>query len=97
MAVSVGFHPEALEESAVAEKWYRERSAAAAGAFVAEIDRAVELIGEAPDRWSRHTHGTRRFFLRRFPFTIIYRTGASGAEIIAVAHGRRRPGYWKHR
>ena len=97
MAVAVGFHPEALEESAAAERWYRERSDVAAEAFVAEIDRAVYLIGEAPERWPRHIRGTRRFVLRRFPFTIIFRAPPTGAEILAVAHGRRRPGYWKHR
>jgi hypothetical protein len=48
MAVAVGFHPDALEESAAAERWYRERSDAAAAAFVGEIDRAVVLIGELP-------------------------------------------------
>jgi toxin ParE1/3/4 len=97
MTVPVGFHPEAIEESVAAERWYRERSSAAAEAFVAEIDRAVELIGEAPERWARHVRGTRRFVLRRFPFTIIFRAAPTGAEIIAIAHGRRRPGYWKHR
>jgi plasmid stabilization system protein ParE len=97
MAVAVGFHPEALEESAAAKRWYRERSDAAAEAFVPEIDRAVDLIGEAPDRWPLHIRGTRRFVLRRFPFTIIFRAAPTGAEILAVAHGRRRPGYWKHR
>ena len=93
----VGFHPAAAEESAAAEGWYRERSEVAAAAFVAEIDRAVEQISNAPERWPRHTHGTRRFVLRRFPFTVIYRFGAADAEIIAVAHGRRRPDYWRSR
>lgn len=93
----VGFHPAALEESTAAERWYRERSDTAAVAFVAEIDRAVEQIGDAPDRWPRHTQGTRRFVLRRFPFTLIYRVGSAEVEIIAVAHGRRRPDYWKGR
>ncbi len=93
----VGFHPAALEESTAAEAWYRERSATAAMAFIAEIDRAVAQIGDAPQRWARHTHGTRRFVLRRFPFSLIYRVGSSDIEIIAVAHGRRRPGYWKGR
>ena len=93
----VGFHPAALEESTAAERWYRERSETAAAAFGAELDRAVEQIGDAPERWPRHGHGTRRFVLRRFPFSVIYRVGSAETEIIAVAHGRRRPDYWKGR
>ena len=93
----VGIHPAALEEATAAERWYRDRSDTAAVAFVAEIDRAVEQIRDAPERWPRHTQGTRRFLLRRFPFTVIYRVGSAAVEIIAVAHGRRRPDYWKGR
>ena len=93
----VGFHPAALEESIAAESWYRERSESAGAAFVAELDRAVEQIASAPERWARHTHGTRRYLLRRFPFAVIYRVGSAEAEIIAVAHGRRRPNYWQGR
>jgi len=91
MPIPVGIHPAALGESLAAERWYRARSDAAAAGFVAEVDRAVGLIGEAPERWPQHTRGTRRFFLRRYPFTIVFRTRASGVEIVAVAHARRRP------
>ena len=35
--------------------------------------------------------------LRRFPLVIVFRKTAAGVEIIAVAHGRRRPGYWRER
>ena len=93
----VGFHPAALDDSIAAERWYQERNASAAVAFVAELDRAVDRIGETPERWPCHTHGTRRFVLRRFPFTVIYRVVSTEVEIMAVAHGRRRPDYWKGR
>jgi hypothetical protein len=35
--------------------------------------------------------------LRRFPFVIIFREAAVRIEILAIAHGRRRPGYWRDR
>jgi len=93
----VGFHPEAIVEVAAALKWYQERSDAAAAAFLAELDRAVESIAEAPERWPQYLHETRRFLLHRFPFAIVYRWMAGGVEVVAVAHGRRRPGYWRGR
>ena len=35
--------------------------------------------------------------IRRFPFVIVYRQQGAATEVVAVAHGRRRPGYWKSR
>jgi plasmid stabilization system protein ParE len=93
----VAFHPEAVEEAIAAERWYRERSESAASAFVAELDRAVELIGEGPHRWPRHVHGTRRYVMHRFPFVVVYRVAADEIQVVAVAHGRRRPDYWQRR
>ena len=94
---TVVFHPAALDDAGAAENWYRARSSAAAAAFVAELDRAIHNIVEAPDRWKRHRRGTRRFVLRRFPFTVVYRVRRRTIEVVAVAHGRRHPDYWKGR
>ncbi|MBI4870923.1 MAG: type II toxin-antitoxin system RelE/ParE family toxin [Candidatus Riflebacteria bacterium] len=91
------FHPEAVEEAVAATDWYRERSPASALAFAAELERAVEAIFQAPENWSQHLLSTRRFLLRRFPFAVVYRMGPRGIEIIAVAHAKRRPGYWRSR
>lgn len=95
--VPVELHPEAIEEARAARLWYAERSPSAAAAFVAELDRAVAVIGEAPARWPRHLGKTRRFVMRRFPFTVVYRELQDCVEAVAVAHAKRRPGYWKDR
>ncbi|MCZ6625894.1 MAG: type II toxin-antitoxin system RelE/ParE family toxin [Deltaproteobacteria bacterium] len=93
----VDIHPEAVAEAQAAYRWYHERNQIAAAAFLAELDRAVELISEGPMHWPAHLHGTRRFLLRRFPFAIVYREVGETIQIVAVAHGRRKPGYWKAR
>jgi len=61
------------------------------------LDRAIERIADAPSRWPAFRHGTRRFLLRRFPFSVVYREAGETVQVIAVAHGRRKPGYWKGR
>jgi plasmid stabilization system protein ParE len=66
-------------------------------AFAAELDVAASAIERAPSTWPTHHHGTRRFLLRRFPYSVIYRIEPAKIVIVAVAHGRRRPGYWKDR
>ena len=73
MARPVEVHPEAILEAQAAYSWYVDRNNAAAQAFLAELDRAVELISESPMRWPIHLHGTRHFLLRRFPFGVVYR------------------------
>jgi plasmid stabilization system protein ParE len=93
----VDIHPEAIAEAQAANRWYRERSASAAEAYLAELDWAVAAIAENPEMWPRYVQGTRRYILHRFPFYVVYRETADRIEIIAVAHGRRKPGYWKDR
>ncbi len=61
------------------------------------MSRAVASIAEAPQRWPAGIHGTRKFLLGRFPFAVIYRELPSIIQVLAVAHGHRRPGYWKGR
>ncbi len=93
----VEFHPEAIAEARAAFEWYRQRSEGVASAFLTELDHAVEHIAETPGRWPFYLQGTRRFLLRKFPFAIIYREVGETIQLVAVAHGRRKPGYWKDR
>jgi len=91
------FHPAAVEEARAARQWYQDRSPAAADAFIAELDAALERIADAPERFPVYLHGTRRYLLHRFPYIVVFRRTQSAVHVIAVAHGRRRPGYWKGR
>jgi len=77
--------------------WYFERSEIAAARFAEEVSRSLDLISAAPHRWPAHMHQTRRFVLRHFPFAIIYRKPSAVVQVVAMAHGHRRPGYWKER
>lgn len=95
--IKVSFHPEAAEEVETTRQWYAERSPLAARAFLAELDLGVERIREAPQRWPRYGKGARRYILPRFPFSVIYRMKGEVIEVVAVAHHRRKPGYWRSR
>jgi plasmid stabilization system protein ParE len=93
----IELHPKALDEARAAARWYREQNASTADAFRKELDRAMEKIAEAPDMYPQHIEGTRRFLLRRFPFSVVYRETSRGIEVVAVAHEKRKPGYWGKR
>lgn len=91
------FHPEARTDFRQAIAWYRSRSPGVATEFRAEVSENIRAISEAPQCWPKHIYGTRRFVLDRFPFSIIYLDDPDVVIIIAVAHSKRRPGYWKSR
>jgi plasmid stabilization system protein ParE len=94
---AVEFHPLAADEAEAAERWYRERNEITSGRLQRELDRAIERISEQPEAGSPYLSGTRRVLLRRFPFFVVYRVRGDNVQIVAVAHARRRPGYWRAR
>ena len=93
----IEFHPSAVDEAEGALQWYAERSPAAAKAFLHELDHALSQILGAPERWPRFTQDTRRYQFRRFPFTLFFRVTQGTVQVLAVAHQRRKPGYWRDR
>ena len=52
---------------------------------------------EFPEAGASYEEDSRRVLFHRFPFELIYRVEADAVVVIAVAHQRRRPGYWKSR
>jgi plasmid stabilization system protein ParE len=95
--IRIEFHPEADRELEAAKNWYRERSNLAARAFATEIADSLAKIAEAPDRWPATESAERRFLLSKFPFSILYRVRRNEIFVTAVAHQKRRPGYWQRR
>jgi plasmid stabilization system protein ParE len=90
----IWLHPEAIREARAAREWYSSWSPEAADAFMAEVDSAIEGIEEGPRQWPTYLGMTRRYLLRRFPFFVVFREANERIEVLAVAHARRRPGYW---
>jgi toxin ParE1/3/4 len=97
VAIELEYLEEAVVEAEAAVRWYADRSAAAAAGFTAELEAAEAAISRLPNAWPRHDHGTRRYLLRRFPFSVVYRIESARILIVAIAHGSRRPGYWAAR
>jgi toxin ParE1/3/4 len=91
------FHPEAWAEFETAESWYRQRSPDAGVRFLAAVYDALEEISRSPGTWPGYLYGCRKFVLQHFPYAVIYREAETRTEIMAISHGRRRPGYWRRR
>jgi plasmid stabilization system protein ParE len=91
------FHKAAAAEYEAALDWYLKRSPSAAANFAREVNLAITSIAAAPQRWPTANYGTRKFSLVRFPFAVFYREVSSMIQVVAIAHGHRRPNYWQDR
>jgi plasmid stabilization system protein ParE len=97
VAKPVEFDALAATEYQHAFEWYLSRSETAASRFANEIERAISVIAQRPQMHPAGPSGVRKFILRGFPFIVVYRDLVSTIQVIAIAHGHRRPGYWKDR
>jgi toxin ParE1/3/4 len=96
--VSYVLSNDAEEELAQAAAFYlAQASFSVANAFVDEFERTASLIVEYPGLGTPTSRGRRLMPLRRFPFSLLYRVEGAEVKISAIAHQRRRPGYWRSR
>ena len=58
---------------------------------------ALDKISSAPLRWPTTVAGARRVRLDGFPYSVVYGLLGDRAIVLAVAHEKRRPGYWRRR
>ncbi len=94
----VVFHRLAAREYRQARVWYRRRSPAAAERFRDEVNRTVKRISDAPMEGGIFRGTIRWRRTRRFPYLLFYElVDSSLIRVYAVAHGRRRLGYWMRR
>jgi plasmid stabilization system protein ParE len=91
------FHPEAQAEAKAAFDRYWEHSSSVAIQFEIELRDAYGSLRKSPHICPPYLHGTRRFLLDRYPFSVVFRELLHGIQIVAVAHAKRRPGYWAKR
>ena len=98
MYPSAVFHRLAAREYRLARSWYRRRSPATAERFRDEVDRVVKRISEDPLQGAVFRDDFRWMRLQRFPYLLFYEVvDSSVIRVYAVAHARRRLGYWLRR
>jgi hypothetical protein len=91
--------PEAEEELLEAMRWYESRRAGLGTELLEAVEAALQRIALAPAQfavWAADQRW-RRCVLGRFPYAVVFEERPEGLEVIAFAHGKRRPGYWQLR
>jgi toxin ParE1/3/4 len=94
--------PAAKLELAHAAGWYEDRRRGLGLEFLAVVDAALQTICGNPLRCAHletlpEEPGVRRVLLNRFPYAIVFEVAVDEVWILAIAHTRRRPGYWHDR
>jgi len=82
----------------IADALYYESSRKGLGReFRNEVEAAIDRIQEFPLAWQKLNDKVRRRPVRRFPYFVIYIVEDDDLIIVAVAHMKRKPGYWRSR
>lgn len=93
----VDVHPEVYEELRDAIRYLVEEKPSVAGDFPDEVEATFQSIGRDPRSGSPGARGTRRKYIMRFRYTVIYRIDVDRVFVVALSHHRREPDYWHHR
>ena len=93
----VFFHEDARSELHESAHYYEDRVQGLGKALVDDVDNGVREILENPLASPLVGSEMRRKVLRRFPFSLLYVVEPDRIRIIAVAHHKRRPEYWRYR
>jgi plasmid stabilization system protein ParE len=93
----VVINPAALQEMIGAETRLRKKNPKRADDFESTLDGSIELLAQQPQIGTPIIRGLRSFTMRRFPFNLIYADEFERVYILALAHHKRRSGYWLKR
>lgn len=102
MSFTAQDHPEARAEYLDAVDYYDAQRPGLGDELIRRFEEAIEAVIQDPDAWPRvpewdgspalHSHG-----VKVFPYRIVYYTTGEQVRIIAYAHTRREPEYWRQR
>ena len=97
MATSVDFEVAAQTEFDNDFDWYAQRSHGAAIGFAPEVDAAINLVAADPSRFPVSYAGCQSCALHRYPYQVIFYRTDDRVIVVAIAHAKRRPGFWQDR
>jgi toxin ParE1/3/4 len=97
MRRSLSIHEAAEIEINEAADFYDLESPGLGTVFIDEIQGAVEKIAAFPDAAPLIRESVRIKALIKFPYVLVYSVRPEEVRLLAVAHQKRRPFYWRGR
>ena len=93
----IAVHESAEEELIAAALYYESRETDLGEEFLRQLALSFDRIHEHPLSYRIVFDEYRRCLMTRFPYGVVYRIEDERVLVFAVAHVRRRPGYWRDR
>ena len=97
MTRPIRFDPAAKRELNEAAEFYDSEDLGLGGSFLDAVERAFKQIQAFPESSQISLDPARTKVLSAFPFSVIYWVADDVIVVLAVAHHRRQPGYWRSR
>lgn len=91
------FHPAAAAEYAEAATYYAGIDPELGGRFYDEMERLIRAVRKQPERFWMFEPPARRHLSTMFPYSVVYLDKPDRIWIVAIMHGKQRPGYWHAR
>jgi plasmid stabilization system protein ParE len=78
--------------------WYRGRDPQLANRFLDEVYKTLAMLERFPNIggpvFGVHDPATRQLPVHTFPYQVVFKRFANRTSVLAIAHERKRPGYW---
>ena len=97
MSHKISIHEAAESELNDAADFYDIACVNLGSVFIDEVQRTIKNISEFPDVAPVIRGQVRKKLIAKFPYSVIYSVNVDDIRILAVAHQKRRPFYWRSR
>jgi len=92
----IRFRPAAARELTADVRYYNKHYYGRGDRFAAAVERALLAIAESPLAFPLlYEPDIRSAKVERFPYRVVYVVVEENIDVIAVAHAKRRPAYWR--
>jgi toxin ParE1/3/4 len=94
----IRFRPAAASELVADFRHYEKHYPGRGRRFVDAVDVALEQVEESPNRFPLlFEPDIRSAKVKRFPYRVVFVVVDGVIDVVAIAHAKRRPAYWRRR
>lgn len=94
----IRFRPAAARELAADIRYYDKQYARRGQRFAEAVERTLVRVAELPTAFPLlYEPDIRSAKVNRFPYRVVFIVVGEDVDVLAVAHAKRRPAYWRKR